>query len=276
MTDGESCAVAVPAARVGLSTASVYPVTTAGAFELASDLGYDGIEIMVWNDPVSQDPDALRRLSERYSMPILAIHAPCLMVTQRVWGAEPWGKLRRAQTVAETVGAGIVVVHPPFRWQVDYARTFAARLARLQQETPVRFAVENMFPLRMGGREVSMYAPDWSPVAAGYPHLTLDLSHAATARADSLELCEAMGDRLAHVHMGDGTGLGKDEHLVPGRGTQPCGEVLGRLAQQRFSGAVIVEINTRRAPTRARREEDLVEALAYTRLHLAARAQAVG
>jgi sugar phosphate isomerase/epimerase len=104
----------------------------------------------------------------------------------------------------------------------------------------------------------------------------LDLSHAAVARADTLELYEAMGDRLAHVHMGDGTGLGKDEHLVPGRGTQPCGEVLGRLAQRRFSGSVIVEINTRRAPSRARREEDLVEALAYTRLHLAARAQAVG
>lgn len=267
--------MAVPAARVGLSTASVYPETTATAFEMASRLGYDGIEIMVWTDPISQNADALRRLSERYAMPVLAIHAPCLMITQRVWGAEPWGKLRRAQSVAETVGAEIVVVHPPFRWQFDYARTFAAGLARMQAETPIRFAVENMFPLRMRGREVSMYAPDWSPVAAGHPHLTLDLSHASVARTDSLELYEAMGDRLAHVHMGDGTGLGKDEHLVPGRGTQPCDEVLGRLAQRRFAGSVIVEINTRRAATRQRREEDLVEALAFTRLHLAARAQQV-
>src|SRR5882757_547851 len=268
-------AVAVPAARVGLSTASVYPETTASGFELASRLGYDGIEIMVWTDPVSQDADALRRLSERHAMPILAIHAPCLMITQRVWGTEPWGKLHKARAVAEAVGADIIVVHPPFRWQFDYARTFAAGLARLQAETPIRYAVENMFPLRMRGREVSMYAPDWSPVAAGYPHLTLDLSHSAVARGDTLALYEAMADRLAHVHMTDGTGLGKDEHLVPGRGTQPCGEVLGRLAQRRFAGSVIVEINTRRVPSRARREEDLAEALAFTRLHLAARAQPV-
>ena len=47
----------VSRARVGLSTASVYPESTAAAFELAARLGYDGVEIMVWTDPVSQDPD---------------------------------------------------------------------------------------------------------------------------------------------------------------------------------------------------------------------------
>jgi sugar phosphate isomerase/epimerase len=121
-----------------------------------------------------------------------------------------------------------------------------------------------------------MYAPHWSPVDYGYRHLTLDLSHSAVARGDTVALYEAMGDQLVHVHMADGIGLGKDEHLVPGRGTQPCGEILGRLAERRFAGSVIVEINTRRAVNRACREEDLAEALAYTRLHLAARAQPVG
>ena len=80
----------MPQAKVGLSTASVYPESTAAAFELASRLGYDGVEIMVWTDPVSQDPEALRRLSDHYGVPILAVHAPCLLITQRVWGAEPW------------------------------------------------------------------------------------------------------------------------------------------------------------------------------------------
>ena len=32
------------------------------------------------------------------------------------------GKLQRAQAAAELVGADTVVVHPPFRWQRDYAR----------------------------------------------------------------------------------------------------------------------------------------------------------
>ena len=51
-----SAVVRVPEAKVALSTASVYPESTASAFELAGRLGFDGVEIMVWTDPVSQDP----------------------------------------------------------------------------------------------------------------------------------------------------------------------------------------------------------------------------
>ena len=124
-------AVVVPDAKVALSTASVYPESTGAAFEIASRLGYDGIEVMVMTDAVSQDVDALRRLSDHYAMPILAIHAPCLLVTQRVWGTEPWEKLRRSRAVAEQLGAATVVVHPPFRWQRDYARDFVIGLRRM-------------------------------------------------------------------------------------------------------------------------------------------------
>jgi len=47
-----------------LSTASVFPERTPDAFEAAARLGYDGVEVMVTADPISQDPDVLRRLSE--------------------------------------------------------------------------------------------------------------------------------------------------------------------------------------------------------------------
>src|SRR5581483_8737430 len=99
-------------AKVGLSSASVYPEGTPVAFELAGKLGYDGVEVMVWTDPVSQDPYALRRLSEHYQVPILAIHAPCLIITQRVCSTDPWTKLRRARFPADLVAA-ITVLHAP-------------------------------------------------------------------------------------------------------------------------------------------------------------------
>ena len=84
-----------------------------------------------------------------------------------------------------------------------------------------------------------------------------------------------MGDRLAHVHLADGTGSAKDEHLVPGRGTQPCAELLEGLAGAGFDGHVVIEVNTRRAMSAAEREADLAEALAFTRLHLAPRPRTV-
>ncbi|MDP9435130.1 MAG: sugar phosphate isomerase/epimerase [Actinomycetota bacterium] len=265
-----SPSVVVPRARVALATASVYPESTASAFEMAARLGYDGVEVMVWTDPVSQDLVALRRLSDYHEVPILAIHAPCLVITQRVWGTDPWAKLVRSKDAAEELGAETVVVHPPFRWQRDYARQFVGGVQQMADETDVRFAVENMFPLRARGREVTPYSPDWDPTEEDYRHFTLDLSHTSVSRSDALEMADAMGDRLAHVHIADGNGSARDEHLVPGRGAQPCAELLEGLAHRDFGGLVVVEVNTRRAEDRAERETDLAEALAFTRLNLAA------
>jgi len=250
---------------VGLSTSSVYPESTAAAFEIATALGYDGIEIMVGVDSTSQDSSAIRALVDHYGMPVIAIHAPCLLVTQRVWGTEPWGKLQRAKDVAELLGASTVVVHPPFRWQRGYAREFVTGLQRMSDETDVRFAVENMYPWRAASRELMAYAPSWDVRDDDYPHTTLDFSHSAVSRTDSLLMAHDLGSRLSHIHLADGTDSARDEHLVPGRGTQPVAEVLDYLAAERFSGAIIVEVSTRGCATREERVADLAEALAFAR-----------
>jgi len=255
---------------VALSTASVFPDRVADAFEIAARLGYDGLEVMVSADAVSQDIEALRRLAGYHGVPVLALHAPCLLVTQRVWGYEPWGKLVQAKEAALQLGAKVVVVHPPFRWQRDYARDFSEGLARMTEESDIIFAVENMYPLRAGGAEVAAYAPHWNPLLMDSPHVALDLSHTATSGSDAYAMAEELGDRLAHVHMADGTGLpNRDEHLVPGRGTQPCAPLLEKLAADGYHGTVVLEVNTRRATTREARLADLSEALEFTRRHLA-------
>jgi sugar phosphate isomerase/epimerase len=262
---------AVKAARplIALSTASVIPDRTPDAFEIAARLGYDGVEVLVSADAVSQDVEVLRRLADYHGVPVLAVHAPCLLITQRVWGLEPWGKLVRAKEMAEKLGARVVVVHPPFRWQRDYARDFGPGLERMGEETDVVFAVENMYPLRAGGAEVAAYAPSWNPVLMDAPHVTLDLSHTAASGSDALTMASDLGDRLVHVHMADGTGVtNRDEHLVPGRGAQPCARLLEGLAADGYPGTVVLEVNTRRAISREARVADLAEALEFTRRHL--------
>jgi len=242
------------------------------AFEAAARLGYDGIEVMVTMDPVSQDLDILRRLSDFHNVPVLAVHAPCLLLTQRVWGTEPWGKLNRAREVAEKLGSKVVVVHPPFRWQRDYVRDFETGMTDLAEQTDVMFAVENLYPpWRARGTEMSLYAPHWNPVELNTPHATLDLSHTAVSGSDALEMAAELGSRLVHVHIADGVGPGlPDAHLIPGRGSQPCAELLARLGSTGYAGVVVVEVNTRRAQSREDRRADLAEALAFTRRHLAA------
>lgn len=260
--------IRVPAARVALSTASCYPESVTAAFEMAARLGYDGVEVMVWTDPVTQEAGALTALAELHGIPIVSIHAPTLLITQRVWG-EPWEKVDRSVDLAQEVGADVVVLHPPFRWQRGYAEEFLDGLARREAESGVRLAVENMYPWRARSREMEAYLPHWDPVPQPYEHVTLDLSHTATAGSDAMAMVRELGPRLTHLHLADGTGSSKDEHLVPGRGGQPCAEVLETLAEAGFEGSVVVEVSTRRADDDTR-ENDLAEALAFARLNLAA------
>ncbi|MFK5635207.1 MULTISPECIES: sugar phosphate isomerase/epimerase family protein [unclassified Ornithinimicrobium] len=252
---------------VHLSSSSVYPENAAYCFDLAQRLGYDGVEIMVWTDPVTQEAGALRALAELHELPIGAIHAPTLLLAQRLWGWEPWGKVERALDLAAEVGAGCVVVHPPFRWQRGYAEGFVEGVAERQRSWGVKIAVENMFPWRSGVNAMQAYLPGPDPRDFPYGDVTLDISHAATAGTDALELAQDLGDRVTHLHLGDSFGSFKDEHLVPGRGNQKCAEVLDHLVQTGFEGVVSLEVGTRRLKTAAR-EEALAESLAYAREHL--------
>lgn len=281
-----------PAIKVGLSTASVYPLRTEAAFEYASRLGYDGVELMVWAESVSQDVAAIERLSSTYGMPVLSVHAPCLLISQRVWGADPIAKLDRSVRAAEQLGAQTVVVHPPFRWQRRYADGFGDQVAGLEQSSDVLVAVENMFPFRADrifgtgepsisrmrkrggtpGVAVSAFAPSYDPLDGNHAHYTLDLSHSATAGTDALDMANRMGvdgpDGLVHLHLCDGSGASTDEHLVPGRGTQPAVEICEMLAASSFTGHVILEVTTSGARTAAEREQLLAESLEFARTHL--------
>ncbi len=252
-----------------LSTSSVYPESTASGFAVARELGYDGIEVMVGVDPTSADVDAVERLSAYHEVPVRAVHAPTLLLTQRVWGPDPWEKLDRAAMAAHQLGADVVVVHPPFRWQRNYATGFTEGIRRLEETTGLLFCVENMYPWRgPGGGEVRAYAPSWDPSQLDCEHLTLDLSHAATARQASVSLVRDWGERLRHIHLTDGTNGASDEHLLPGEGDQDAAGVLAELTETRFTGHVVVEVNTR-GLSRAERTAALAGSLAFTREHLA-------
>jgi sugar phosphate isomerase/epimerase len=257
---------------IALSTASVYPESTAHAFAYAAKLGYDAIEVMVGIDALSQQVSAVKQLSDHHELPVVAVHSPCLLFTQRVWGTEPWGKLLRSADMADAVGAQVVVVHPPFRWQRDYATGFVEGIATLEKETGIAFAVENMYPWRASSRRgVEMYVPGWDPSEESYANMTIDLSHAAIARSDVVEMADRMGPRLRHVHLTDGSGSAKDEHLVPGRGAMEADSFLRHLAGQGFDGHIVLEINTRKCSNREERERDLVESLAFAREHFVVR-----
>ena len=127
--------------RIGMSSTCAYPLPLEDSFRLAEQAGYDGVEIMVTRDEATQDAAALTALSERYGLPIFSIHAPVLLLTHFVWGRDPRVKLERSAELAGQVGAGTVVVHPPFRWQAGYAEDFLDIVRELSGSTGLHVGV---------------------------------------------------------------------------------------------------------------------------------------
>ena len=158
----------------------------------------------------------------------------------------------------------MVVVHPPFRWQRDYAREFVQGIEGLEQSTGIAFAVENMYPWRASAkRGMQVYLPGWDPSEEDYANATIDLSHSAVAHSDPVAMARRLGDRLRHIHLTDGTGSAKDEHLVPGSGHPARRGAARPPCRTRASPATSCSRSTpaRRAPPSSA-SRDLAESLA--------------
>jgi sugar phosphate isomerase/epimerase len=229
------------------STAAFFGRPLRDAFGHIAEAGFEGVEVMVTRDPATQQGHVLRELSREHGLPIRAIHAPFLLMTRKVWGTDPVGKIDRAIELAREAGVSLVVVHPPYRWQGAYRRWVDERLPDIDHQTGVRVAVENMFPVRVRGeRGVRLHTRQAIHDLEGYPHVVLDTSHAAVAGLDAFEAVRRLGDRLVHVHLSNNAGRGWDSHLPLHQGVLPIPEFLDLLGTEGFSGNVSLELDLRR------------------------------
>jgi sugar phosphate isomerase/epimerase len=195
----------------------------------------------------------MRRLAEELGLRIGAIHAPCLLITRRVWGTDPAGKIRRAIEVARDAGAPLVVVHPPYRWQASSRRWLDEEMPGLAAEAGVTVAVENMFPVRVARRSLTFHSGQDLEDLDGLDDLVLDTSHAAVAGHDLVALRRRLNGRIRHVHLSDNAGKGWDSHLPPGEGILPLDGFLGDLTASGFAGSIALEVDLRRSLTDADR-----------------------
>jgi len=82
------------------STAPFFRQPLRQAFRAIADAGFDAVEVMVTQDPDTQEPDRLRALADEFGVRVGAVHAPFLLVTRRVWGTDPVEKIDRAVHLA--------------------------------------------------------------------------------------------------------------------------------------------------------------------------------
>jgi sugar phosphate isomerase/epimerase len=232
--------------RLLFSTAAFFARPLADTFKLVADCGYSGVEVMVTKDPASQDGVTMRTLARQHGLEIGAIHAPSLLLTRRVWGSDPIGKIDRAILEARDAGVTLVVMHPAYRWQTSYRRWLRDELPTLEAETGITVGIENMFPVHVGSHPLMLHANQDLDDLEGIPHLVLDTSHAAVARHDLVDVRRRFDSRLRHVHLSDNAGRGWDSHLPPGQGVLELDPFLDDLVASGFDGTISLEVDLRR------------------------------
>ncbi len=238
--------MAQAAPRLLLSTAPFFRYPLREAFRHTREAGFDAVEVMVTSDPATQDPRRLQELAGEFGLSVRALHAPFLLLTRRVWGTDPVAKIYRATQVADQADIPLVVVHPPYKWQVRYRKWIDERIGDFSARSGVMVGVENMFPVKIRGeRGLRFHASQEFEDLDRYPNLVLDTSHLAVARYDVIEAFRRYRDKVVHFHLSNNAGKGWDSHLPVDQGILPLGELLEEIARDGFGGTIALELDLR-------------------------------
>lgn len=216
------------------------------AMGVIAEAGYDGVELMVTQDPVTQDPERVRRMAGREGMPVPVVHGPFLLLTRRVFGTDQLTKARRSLELAASAGADLMVAHPPYRWQHRFHRWLLEEGDDEAAELGTRLGVENLYPIPMVGRHIRFHRYTRPEHLGPFRHVVFDTSHFGVARIDILEAWQRLRGTVGHLHVSDNRGQGRDSHAPLGHGVLPLGAFLAEVQRSGYRGPITLELDCRR------------------------------
>ena len=232
--------------RLLASTGPLFSRDLSWALSVIADAGYDGAELMVTQDAVTQDAATVAEAAASVGLPIDVVHGPFLLVTRRVFGTDLVAKARRSLELASAVGADLMIVHPPFRWQADFHRWLLGPGDEEAAALDTRVGVENLYPVRVAGRPVRFHRYTEPGHLTPFRHVVLDTSHFGVSGVDIQHAWHQLAPVAAHLHVSDYRGQGRDSHAPLGHGLLPLAGFLGAVAADGFRGAITLELDCRR------------------------------
>ena len=206
------------------------------AFGVLKEAGYDGVELMVTQDPATQDPDRVRDVAEREGIGVPVVHGPFLLLTRRVFGTDLVTKARRSLELAGAVGADVMIVHPPFRWQRAFHQWLCDEADGEAAALHTRVGVENLYPVTVAGRPIRFHRYTQPSHLAPFSHVVLDTSHFGVAEVNINEAYESLRDQAVHLHVSDYRGGGRDSHAPLGHGLLPLASFLHTVGREERAG----------------------------------------
>lgn len=226
---------------LAVSSGPLWRLELSRAFEVIKAAGAEGVEVLVTQEGETQSANALERLASRHDLPIVAVHAPQLLVTRNVFTSNQREKVRRTAELARDLGVRTVVLHPPYKWHYRYRLWVMHELEDLLQDSTT-ITMENMYPVHLGQRRVRFHHLGAVSSLHRFSHITLDTSHLGVSEDDPVETYRALADRVVHIHLSDNRGKGRDSHAPLGAGVLPIEDFVRALTGPRLQ-SIALEID---------------------------------
>ena len=236
--------------RLLLSSGPLFARPLDWACGVVAEAGYDGLELMVTQDPSTQDPERVGEVARREGLPVPVVHGPFLLVTRRVFGTDLVAKARSSLELAGGLGADLMIVHPPFRWQREFHRWLLEEGDDEAAPLGTRIGVENLYPVQVAGRPVRFHRYTEPDHLTPFRHVVLDTSHFGVAGVDINVAYQRLRERCAHLHVSDYRGGGRDSHAPLGHGILPLARFLHQVGADTRAGetqaSITLELDCRR------------------------------
>ncbi len=229
-----------------LSAGSLFTLPPPLVFEMARDVGFDGMEIIINHDFAGSR--ALPQLQGLQSiLPVLSIHAPFFEIDG--WGNKV-DQLKRTAQLAMDAGVPLINFHPPnwlscefkfWRW-LKNIKDFQSEIG----QNGVLITIENMpcLPqLKLNPYMLSNIDKLVRFMEERNLYLTFDTAHCGSMHTDFLGDFHQYYDsgRMRNIHFSD-YGNGR-EHLLPGHGGLPLTRFLNHLRETGYDQTLVLELS---------------------------------
>lgn len=243
---------------ISISTGTLFTFPLRKAFQIAFDVGFDGVELIINQD--FQKVNCRKVITEMAEiLPVLSIHAPFMALAG--WGSQS-DSLKRSVELAAECNVPLVNFHPPswmgvelgfWRWMhkiIDFQKEIGQGVVTVTLENMPWEGRFKINPHILSSTDKMIHFIEERNL-----FLTFDCTHMGSGKTNFINdfyLFYNTG-RIRNVHFSD-YGHGR-EHLLPGHGILPLTRFLNHLRTTGYSQALTLELSPHEFP----KDEKIIE-----------------
>jgi len=233
---------------IALHTSSLHKYGLNRIFEFAKEAGYEGIEVEVdKNNYDTQNAEYIKKLSQEYKIPVVALHAP-------VNGSEK--SVEHVVDMAIYLKCPVVVVTPPKIMDFKFTRWLKKEVPKLRKKKHIQIALANA-----GGKTFLGFLPERAmnnvTDIKKFGMMALDTTATHSKKSDLIRFYEHLKKLIVHVHLSNVHR--HKEYSLPNEGVLPLESLLKKLKADGFDGALSIRV--RPAELSAGDDDKVIKAL---------------